>query len=122
MRIGRTVFRVGNEPMQTAKRILWVLWLLNLPAASSRGEDFHEGPAACACEAPVSCLCSVCSSGQRDDGHSWKLFGDGNCLERWGITLGGHLDQGITTNSRNPTNPPAGVGNAPATQNNYRND
>jgi hypothetical protein len=36
--------------------------------------------------------------------------------------LGGHIQQGVTTNSRNPLNPSAGVGNFPATQWNYRND
>ena len=43
-------------------------------------------------------------------------------LDRWGIGIKGHLEQGVTTNSRNPTNPAAGVGNFPATQMNYRND
>jgi len=43
-------------------------------------------------------------------------------LETWGIQVHGHLDQGITTNSRNSRNPPGGIGNFPATQDNYLND
>jgi hypothetical protein len=50
------------------------------------------------------------------------MFKKCGLLEQLGITVGGHLQQGATTNSRNPTNPPAGLGNQPGTINNYRSD
>jgi hypothetical protein len=43
-------------------------------------------------------------------------------LDRWRIEISGHVQQGFTTNSRNPANPPTGSGNLPATLYNYRND
>ena len=56
------------------------------------------------------------------DNSAWSLFGDSPFLQRRGIDISFQLDLGITTNSRNPTNPAGGRGNQPATQFNYLND
>ncbi len=65
-------------------------------------------------------LSAVAASTSADD--TWSLFGDCTILDNLGIAVDGQLAQGMTTNSRNPTNPAAGVGNLPATSFNYRND
>ncbi len=71
-------------------------------------------------DAHAVCVGSVSSPNSVDD--PWKLFDDGTLLDRWGIAVDGQLAQGVTTNSRNPTNPAPGTGNLPATSFNYRND
>lgn len=108
--------------MPTVKsRICILILLMSAPAAVSQAADDHCKLAAVSCDADVPCDGSGCSSAQVVD-DPWKLFGDCTILDRWGVTIDGHVEQGITTNSRNPTNPAAGVGNFPATQMNYRND
>jgi hypothetical protein len=88
------------------KPVILSLMVLILPPAHAHAQ----------CEANAACDAPSC------DPDPWKLFGNCSRLEQWGIGINGHLEQGITTNSRNPTNPAAGVGNFPATQMNYRND
>ena len=63
----------------------------------------------------------VTSASAADDS-AWTSFGDSPFLQRRGIDINLQLDLGITTNSRNPTNPAGGSGNQPATQYNYLND
>lgn len=65
-------------------------------------------------------LIAVAAPTRADD--SCCLIDDGTLLDTWGIAVNGHLAQGVTTNSRNPTNPAAGMGNLPATSFNYRSD
>ena len=117
-------FSLPNDSSAMRHRmcIICFLFLLSVPTVSSGSQYECEVPVGCACDIQAECNCSICLSGQADDGDSWKFFGNCSCLNRWGITIGGHLQQGITTNSRNPMNPTAGVGNFPATQWNYRND
>ena len=57
-----------------------------------------------------------------NDSGPWSLFGSSPFLQRRGIEIDFQLDLGITTNSRNPTNPASGLGNQPATLYNYLND
>ncbi len=52
----------------------------------------------------------------------WSLFGNCCCLNELGIHVGGYLQQSVNTESRNPTNPPAGAGNFPGGGFFYRND
>ena len=96
-----------------------VVLSLTLVPAYEHGLFAAERPCNSAADAPCDCPQCSCEPG---DGDSWHLFGNCSWLDQLGVTFGGHLQQGFTTNSRNPTNPPAGVGNFPATQWNYRND
>ena len=105
--------------MPTAKTHTWVLTLLLIATAGLTSADDacdRFSPAL----ADAACGGSVSSPDSTDD--PWRLFGDCTLLDRWGITVDGQLAQGVTTNSRNPTNPAAGAGNLPATSFNYRND
>ena len=110
-----------GSQLPTAIPRIWLLPLLLIASAASTsaddscdrfGPDFGD--------AHASCAGSLSSSNSVDD--PWKLFDECTLLDRWGIAVDGQLDQGMTTNSRNPTNPAAGVGNLPATSFNYRND
>ena len=66
--------------------------------------------------------CDDVTSASDADDSAWSLFGDSPFLQRRGVDISFQLDLGITTNSRNPTNPAGGPGNQPATQFNYLND
>ncbi len=93
------------------------------PSAVAFGDSGSEsGQYPHACEA--SELDQACGGQTNvpDDDSAWSLFGASPFLGRRGIDINFQLDLGITTNSRNPTNPAGGPGNQPATQFNYLND
>ena len=102
--------------MRAVKRTLSILTALLMLVTGVFSEE--QSITSTLGENSTECPCTLATN--------WKDLGDGwwkpasNC--GWGITVGGHIQQGATTNSRNPTNPPVGVGNFPATQWNYRND
>ncbi|QDS91586.1 hypothetical protein FF011L_03160 [Roseimaritima multifibrata] len=66
----------------------------------------------------IGCDASVCDGSNV----SWPRMYTSKLADAWGLTISGHLQQGTTTNSGNPINPPSGSGNMPATLFNYRND
>ncbi|MDH3718845.1 MAG: porin [Planctomycetota bacterium] len=108
--------------MQTVKLIICAVVFLTASLAQAKAYDQFAADATCASAVEASCDCPKCSREPMACDDCQKIFKTCGILDQWGISLGGHLQQGVTTNSRNPTNPPAGVGNFPATQWNYRND
>jgi hypothetical protein len=108
--------------MQTVNLIICTVVFLAVPLAQTNAHDDIDADTTCDSEAEASCDGPEFSREPVDCADCRTMFQKCGVIDQWGITVGGHLQQGITTNSRNPMNPPAGVGNFPATQWNYRND
>jgi hypothetical protein len=108
--------------VRTVNLILCAVVYLTVSLVQANAHGQFEAAVTCTSEPEASCFCLQCSPEPVECVDSRTMFEKCGLFEQWGIAIGGHLEQGITTNSRNPTNPAAGVGNFPATQMNFRND
>ena len=113
--------------MSTRRQLVLALGLATLiikPAVSGESllESFGNRRAD---SSVIPCSNESACDGVGGSGCGCSLFSDGGgdgFLERLGLDISAYLQQSVNTNSRNPRNPGAGVGNWPGAGWMYRND